>query len=200
VLDAVGGRARIPGRFAIDWIKLDPQGLQTRGGEDLVADWLGYGAEVLAVADAVVAATRDDVAESSRLSTHPDLPLEDASGNYIALDLGDGRYAFYEHLKPGSVRVARGERVRRGQVIAALGFTGHSTGPHLHFHVADANSPLGAEGMPFVLERFELLGAYPDIAALGKAPWLSLDGSAGSIHTAEMPAPNTVVRFNTDER
>jgi murein DD-endopeptidase MepM/ murein hydrolase activator NlpD len=146
-----------------------------------------------------VAAARDDVSESARLSTHPEHALEDATGNYVALDLGNGRYAFYEHLKPGSVRVSAGQRVRRGQVIAALGFTGQSTGPHLHFHVADGDSPLGAEGMPFVLERFELLGAYPDFAALGKAPWVPLDRSAGSARTGEMLAPNAVVRFDGGE-
>jgi murein DD-endopeptidase MepM/ murein hydrolase activator NlpD len=199
VLYAVNGRARIPGRFAIDWIKLDAKGRQTRDGHDRVADWLGYGADVLAVADAVVAATRDDVTESARLSTHPEHTLGDATGNYVALDLGGGSYAFYEHLKPGSVRVAPGQRVRRGQVIAALGFTGQSTGPHLHFHVADANSPLGAEGQPFVLDRFEVLGAYRDIGVLGKAPWVPLDRSAGATRIREMPAPNVVVRFDAGE-
>jgi murein DD-endopeptidase len=195
VFHALDGRAGLPGRFAIDWILLDANGRQTRDGDDLVAGWLGYGADVLPVADAVVAATRDDVPESARLSTHPEHPLADAPGNYVALDLGGSRYAFYEHLKPGSVRVARGERVRRGQVLAALGFTGQSTGPHLHFHVADGSSPLGAEGLPFVLERFELLGRYRDIAALGTSPWLPLDGPAGALRTREMPAPNVVVRF-----
>jgi murein DD-endopeptidase MepM/ murein hydrolase activator NlpD len=199
VFYAVGGRARIPGRFAIDWIKLDTRGRQSSGDEDRAADWVGYGADVLAVADARVAATRDDVAESPRLSTHPEHALEDATGNYVALDLGAGLYVFYEHLKPGSVRVAPGERVRRGQVVAALGFTGQSTGPHLHFHVADANSPLGAEGMPFVLERFELLGEYEDIGALGKAPWRALATQADSARTREMPAPNVVVRFDSGD-
>jgi murein DD-endopeptidase len=199
VLYAVDGHARIPGRFAIDWIKLDSKGRSTRDRPDVVADWLGYGVDVLAVADAVVAATREGVSESARLSTHPEHSLEDATGNYVALNLGKGRYAFYEHLKPGSVRVAVGQRVRRGQVIAALGFTGQSTGPHLHFHVADANSPLGAEGMPFVLDRFELLGAYESVEALGKSPWIPLDSEAGSTRTREMPAPNAVIRFEVGE-
>ncbi|MGH9162671.1 MAG: M23 family metallopeptidase [Vicinamibacteraceae bacterium] len=198
-LYAVDGRARIPGRFAIDWVRLDQQGRKTRGDEDVVANWLGHGFDVLAVADAVVVAARDDVPESTRLSTHPTHPLQDATGNYIALDLGNGRYAFYEHLERGSVLVARGQRVRRGQGIAGLGFTGHSTGPHLHFHVADANSPLGAEGMPFVLDRFEVLGSYQDIELLGKAPWTPLGDAAKSIRTAERPAPNVVVSFDIDE-
>lgn len=195
VLYTVDGRARIPGRFAIDWVRLDADGRSTRGDADRTADALGYGAEVLAVADAVVAAVRDDMAESATISTHRKHALGDATGNYVALDLGDGRYAFYEHLKPGSVRVARGQRVRRGETIAALGFTGDSTGPHLHFHVADAASPLGAEGVPFVFDRFDVLGRYEDIAKLGDAPWDSLADGLPVRRTAERPGANVVVDF-----
>jgi Peptidase family M23 len=54
------------------------------------------------------------------------------------LDLGQGKFAFYEHLKSGSVVVRKGQHVKKGQTIAALGYTGQSTGPHLHFHVADS--------------------------------------------------------------
>ena len=195
VLYTVDGRARIPGRFAIDWVRLDADGRSTRGDADRPANALGYGAEVLAVADAVVAAVRDDMPESATVSAHSKHALGDATGNYVALDLGDGRYAFYEHLKPGSLRVARGQRVRRGETIAALGFTGDSTGPHLHFHVADAASPLGAEGVPFVFERFDVLGRYEDIAKLGEAPWIPSAGGAPVTRTAERPAPNVVVDF-----
>lgn len=192
---AVAGRARIPGRFAVDWVLLDAAGRQAAGDDDRVAHWHGYGADVLAVADAVVVAARDDVPESATLSAHPGHPLEDAMGNYVTLDLGRGRYAAYEHLQPGSLRVRVGDRVARGQVLAALGFTGHSTGPHLHFHVADANSPLDAEGLPFVLEGFELLGSYDDIESLGQAPWTPLDPATEPRRVAEYPAPNVIVAF-----
>lgn len=195
VLYAVDGRVRIPGRFAIDWVKLDAGGRSAHGDADRVANSLGYGADVLAVADAVVAAVRDDVAESATISAHPRNALGDATGNYVALDLGDGRYAFYEHLRPGSVRVAPGQRVRRGEVLAELGFTGDSTGPHLHFHVADAPSPLGAEGVPFVFERFRVLGRYPDIGMLGSAPWAPLDDGLPARRMRERPASNVVVDF-----
>jgi murein DD-endopeptidase MepM/ murein hydrolase activator NlpD len=195
VLYEVDGRSRIPGRFAIDWILADAEGRTASGDADVVANWLGYGAAVLAVADAVVAAARDDVPESARLSTHPDHPLEDAAGNYIALDLGGGRFAFYEHLRPGSVRVSVGERVRRGQPIAALGFTGHSSGPHLHFHVADASSSLGAEGMPYVFDCFDVRGAYDDLGALGVRPWRPRAPGVPVRRRGERPAPNAVVEF-----
>jgi murein DD-endopeptidase len=194
---AVDGRARIPGRFAIDWMKVDAQGRLARGDASRVSNWYGYGADVLAVADATVAATRDDVAESATTEgAAASPPIGDASGNYVALDLGDGRFAFYEHLKPGSVRVNAGDRVRRGQAIAQLGFTGQSTGPHLHFHVADANATLAAEGLPYALDGFELLGGYASIDAFGRGePWRPLAAASAAGRTDELPAANAVVEF-----
>lgn len=124
VIYAVGGKARIPGRFAIDWVKADENGRTTSGEPDAVSATLGYGADVIAVADAVVAAVRDDMPEADRLSANPRHPIGDAAGNFVSLALPGGRYAIYEHLKPGSVRVKPGDRVRRGAIIAALGFTG----------------------------------------------------------------------------
>jgi murein DD-endopeptidase MepM/ murein hydrolase activator NlpD len=190
---AIDGTPRIPGRFAIDWIKLDPNGQRARGSEDEVANVLGYGEDVLAVSNATVAATRDDVSEVSLVSARRKHAIEDASGNYVALELRPGRYVLYEHLKPGSVRVKGGQRVRKGQVIASLGFTGDSTGPHLHLHVGDAASPLGAEGLPFVFDRFTMLGVFTDMADLGKRRWAGAAGSAA--RQLERPAPGAVIDF-----
>jgi murein DD-endopeptidase len=173
------GRARLPGRFAIDWVRQDERGRTARGDADIVRNSLGYGADVLAVADARVAAVRDGIAESERVSASPDHPLDDAAGNYVALDLGDGRFAIYEHLKPGSIRVAREDRVRRGQVLASLGFTGDSTGPHLHFHVADHPSPLSGEGLPYEFDSFRV----------------SENGQSRA-RKHERPAPNAAVVFD----
>ncbi len=197
VLYAVNGKVHIPGRFAIDWIRLDDKGAHVRGDEAKPADWYGYGAEVIAVADATVAATRDDVAEPATVVADPSrVPIGDAAGNYVALDLGDGRYAFYEHLKPGSVAVKKGQHVRRGQTIGRLGFTGESTGPHLHFHVADTSAPLDAEGLPYGIDDFTLLGAFPSIETFGKAmPWTPLPADGTAKRHAEFPAPMTVVAF-----
>jgi hypothetical protein len=154
VFYTIDGRSRLPARFAIDWMKVGKDGKLFHGDESKIANWNGYGANVLAVADAIVADAKNDIAESPVIVDPPQrVALENASGNYISLDLGGGRFALYEHLKPGSLRVKVGDRVRRGDVIAALGNTGSSSsGPHLHFHVSDANSSLGAEGLPYVLE------------------------------------------------
>lgn len=177
VFYTVEGRARLPGRFAIDWVRKDERDRSARGDADIVKNSLGYGADVLAVADARVAAMRGDVAEATRVSANPKHPLDEAAGNYVALDLGGGRFAIYEHLKPGSIRVKTGDRVTRGQVIGSLGFTGDSTEPHLHFHVADHPSPLAGEGLPFEFEKFRA-------------------HVTGDIHERERPAPNMLLSFD----
>jgi hypothetical protein len=195
VFTTVDGKQRIPGRFAIDWLRVDDAGELAQGDPDVPAHALGYGAPVLAVADATVAAVRDDMPEAARVSANPRHALQDEAGNYVALRLRDGRYAFYEHLRPGSVTVEPGQRVRRGDVLGALGFTGSSVGPHLHFHVADGPSPFGAEGRPFVLDGFDLLGRYVDPANLDKGAWAPRREGEAMHRSGEWPAENAVVRF-----
>lgn len=195
VFYAVGGTAHLPGRFAIDWIRLDGHGRYARGDASVPAHWYGYGEDVLAVADATVAEALDDMREPATVVAGRKVAPERASGNYVALDLGDGRYAFYEHLQPGSIRVKAGDRVRRGQVIARLGYTGESTGPHLHFHVADADATLGAEGVPYGLRQFRLLGGYESMDAFGKTRWSPPGPGVAESRRNELPAPMAVVSF-----
>jgi len=54
-------------------------------------------------------------------------------GNYIDIDHGGGKKTRYGHLSQSYVTV--GQTVSKGQVIGAMGSTGWSTGPHLHFEV-----------------------------------------------------------------
>ncbi|OMG56659.1 peptidase M23 [Azonexus hydrophilus] len=75
------------------------------------------GTPVVAAADGVVLTA----------SWHPEF------GNMIDIDHGDGLQSRYAHLS--QLDVAESKIVRRGEKIGAVGSTGRSTGPHLHFEV-----------------------------------------------------------------
>jgi len=56
-------------------------------------------------------------------------------GNYIIISHGDGNYTLYAHLHEDTITVAVGESVNQGELIAKMGSSGRSTGPHLHFEI-----------------------------------------------------------------
>jgi murein DD-endopeptidase MepM/ murein hydrolase activator NlpD len=175
----IAGRARIAQRFAIDWVKVGPDGRTFSGDRLKNESYHAYGAHVLAVADAVVASVKDGIPENVPGLTSRAVPmtLENIAGNHVILDIGKGRYVLYAHLQPNQIRVSQGQKVRRGQVIGLVGNSGNSTEPHLHLQVCDASSPLESEGLPFAFESFEVLGG-------------SIDKRSG-----EMPLQNELVRF-----
>lgn len=192
------GKARVPQRFATDWVKFGADGKLFRDNPTKNANWYGYAAEVLAVANSVVVGLKDNIPENEATAEKRAVPitLETVAGNHIILDLGGGHFALYAHLQPGSLRVKIGDRVRRGQVLALLGNTGNSDAPHLHFHIADANSPLGAEGVPFVFESFDIQGAVKSLDALfNNEAWKPQPDSKTDKRRLEIPVDNAVVSF-----
>lgn len=185
---------RLPGRTAIDWVRVDDLGRVATDDPDLPKSALGYGAEVLAVADAVVAAAHDGAPEAERLSQNGKHPEDLAAGNYVSLDLGGGRFAIYEHLIPGSLRVKPGRARRKGPGHRPAGLFRRLHWPHLHLHVADAARPLLGQGVGYGFEAFTLLGRYEDLGRLGSAPWAPFE-NLDSERRDELPGSNVVVRF-----
>jgi murein DD-endopeptidase MepM/ murein hydrolase activator NlpD len=109
--------------------------------------------------------------------------------------LGQGRFALYAHLQPGSLRVKLGDKVKAGEVLALLGNSGNSDAPHLHFHLMDANSPLGAEGLAYELETFTQLGVIDDPAVLDTGQAWQPKTQVPVIHRREFPVDNAVATF-----
>jgi murein DD-endopeptidase MepM/ murein hydrolase activator NlpD len=81
--------------------------------------------------------------------------VERLVGNHVIVHSGDV-CAAYVHLAPGSVRVRRGQRVGRGDLLGLVGSTGNSTAPHLHFQLMDGPDPMTARPVPVVFTTYEV--------------------------------------------
>jgi len=77
-------------------------------------------------------------------------------GNLVEINHGNGYLTRYGHNS--RVLVKAGETVQKGQVLALVGSTGHSTGPHVHFEVLRDGSPV--DPMAFINQN-----AAPPLAA-----------------------------------
>jgi len=150
----LNGRAITAQRYAIDWEQIDEQGRIYAGDPADPASYVIYGKPVHAVADARVAIAVDGLPNSPPGKLPAGLKIEEADGNHVILDLGDGRFAVYAHLQPHSVRVQAGARVHRGDVLGLVGTSGNSSEPHLHFQISDGPSALVANGLPYLLRSF----------------------------------------------
>ncbi|WP_431582313.1 M23 family metallopeptidase [Sphingomonas sp.] len=164
---AIDGQVTIPQRFAIDWFGLDATGHVSKVPRDQLAassdaDWVGFGADVLAVGEGVVRDARDGLADGRPLAPQrqPDnLTSRSLYGNFVVIEIAPGVFAHYAHLRNGSVKVHIGDHVHRGDVIGALGQTGQAGGPHLHFHISDRATFEGSEGLPFQIDGVTRLGS-----------------------------------------
>jgi murein DD-endopeptidase MepM/ murein hydrolase activator NlpD len=96
-----------------------PRGRKHHDGIDIPAP---RGTPVIAVDDGVVIYSDDGIR---------------GYGNMIVLAHGDDIFTVYAHNRKN--KVDKGNRVERGQLIAEVGNTGRSTGPHLHFEIRVKN-------------------------------------------------------------
>lgn len=88
-------------------------------------------------------------------------------GNHVLIDHGviNGKHykTRYAHLRQGTIKVSKGQKVRQGARLGAMGTSGNSTGVHLHFEVLENG------------ERKDP-GLYFDIKQISLAPGVSLSG------------------------
>ena len=189
-------------RFAIDWMQVDADGRIVVGDPSQVENWANYGERVVAAADGVVVGALDGLEDNvpGDLPDPSTITVKNVDGNHVVIDHGNGFYSFYAHLKPGSVEVEVGDRVQTGDQLGLLGNTGNSSAPHLHFHVMSSPSVLGSDGVPYVLDSFELAGQATDAEfdeALtgGNASFPGLDGRNPEARQDELPLDNAIVNF-----
>jgi biotin carboxyl carrier protein len=137
-----------PGRYSYDLVPVDAAGAMSSGDPARNESWFGFGQPVRSPAAGTVVAVVGDRADD-RTFDQDQLKndLHVVFGNYIVVDHGHGEFSMLGHLRQGSPRVKVGDRVTAGQPIAAIGASGSSLMPHLHYQLQTAADG-HAEGLP----------------------------------------------------
>jgi murein DD-endopeptidase MepM/ murein hydrolase activator NlpD len=130
-------------RHAFDFEVKDPEGSLAHGDGATVEQYHCFRLPVLAAAEGTVVAVEDSIPENAIGA----LELTRNWGNHVLLQHGVGLYSLVAHLARGSLKVVKGQYVRRGDVLGLCGSSGRSPRPHLHFHL-QGTAELGAPTLP----------------------------------------------------
>jgi hypothetical protein len=199
LLFPANGRFVMQEMFDIDWVRLR-NGRLYEGNGSQTSQWHAEGAPLLAVGDGTVVRAVDGKPEWAPAPFGESIvrTADDFAGNYVVVRIRRGVYAIYVHLRPGTVRVRVGQRVRTGQRLGELGNSGNTTAPHLRFGIHDGPSPVSSNSLPYEFDRFRFAGVAelqegsPGQAAI--APEVSLTGTPRRMRRG-YPLTDAVVDF-----
>ncbi|HKU14769.1 MAG TPA: M23 family metallopeptidase [Steroidobacteraceae bacterium] len=158
-------------RYSYDFTVVDAEGNRYRGDGEKNEQHFSYGKPVLAPGDGTVVSAHDGVAEDGAPMRIAALKENGMTifGNYVVIDHGNGEFSHLGHLRPGSVQVAVGDKVRAGQPLAQVGTSGSSLFPHLHYELARTAGTDG-EGVPSQFVDFDRVLGSTRARADGTSP------------------------------
>lgn len=157
-------------RYGYDFVLVDEQGEMSRkplAPEDWYrhkpennAQFHGFGSTVRAAGAGRVVDVHDG--EPDNLLVDPELiKARDTGygGNYIVIDHLNGEFSWFGHLQQNSIKVKVGEMVRQGEPIAAVGASGSSLFPHLHYELRNGAGAATVDGLPSSFSGFRRIGS-----------------------------------------
>jgi peptidase M23-like protein len=153
-----GARIETAETFAVDWAKVKNDRLFDGDGKK-VEQFYGFGENVLAVADGTVVSVHDGMSDQTPFVFMTPKSTSDYGGNNVMLEIAPNVFAWYAHLREGSIAVKVGDAVKAGAPIGKLGNTGPSEGPHLHLGLLDKPDSIAGRSLPFVFDSFALVGS-----------------------------------------
>ena len=151
-------------RYAYDFICYGEAGKEYVGNGRKAKNYYAFNRDVLAPADGTIIKVRNDIRNNAYAGTGTiDLLTRDMRGNYLIIYHGDHVYSLIAHLKKNSCTVKHGDFVKQGQVIGKCGNSGHSTQPHIHFHVQNSPNFYLSIGLPILFKNIEVEYSSPPV-------------------------------------
>jgi urea transporter len=114
---------------AIDFVLTDEKGNTHEGQANSCEDYFCYNKPVIAPADGIVAELTDyvDDNEPGKVNTSQNW------GNTVVIKHTNTLFSQVSHLKTGTLKIKKGDFIRKGEIIGLCGNSGRSPEPHIHF-------------------------------------------------------------------
>jgi hypothetical protein len=144
-------------RYAYDFVITNDQDQSFQSDGTKVEDYYCFGKEVLSPANGKVIKVNNKIRDYPGVGDMSiDWRAKDFRGNFVIIKHHEKEYSFIAHFKLNSIKVKDGDSVLQGEVIGLCGNSGHSTEPHIHFHLQDSCNFWIATGLPV---RFKKVAA-----------------------------------------
>ncbi|PWL39987.1 hypothetical protein DKG77_03930 [Flagellimonas aquimarina] len=155
----VGGRTHLNGRhhfitrgtgqrYAYD-VAIVIDGSSFSGDSSKNENHYCFGKRLNAPADGKIIAMENNIDDNYVSgAVNSDINDSNLAGNYIIIDHLNDEYSMLAHFKKGTITVAVGDTVVKGQEVGKAGNSGNSTGPHLHYHLQNTPGYLNGIGLP----------------------------------------------------
>lgn len=156
--------------FAYDLVHLGPEGSIYAGDGLQNEDHYSFSMPVVAPAGGKIVLVRDDLPDQPPGQPPDPTLLEDdptrTAGNVVVIAHGYGEFSYLAHLQAGSLLIKEGDVVKRGQRLAAVGNSGQSPGPHLHYHLQNGPNLFVDQGLPVLFSDFVAAGDVVEQATI----------------------------------
>ncbi|MEM6630302.1 MAG: M23 family metallopeptidase [Bacteroidota bacterium] len=151
-------------RYAYDFFQVDESEESFSAEGKHLTDYYCFETPVLSPAAGTVVQVRDGVRDYKGVGDYSiDWRTKDFRGNFVVIQHGEEEFSFLAHLKKNSLMVTEGDLVQKGQLIGLCGNSGHSTEPHIHFHLQDRKDFWTAMGLPIRFETFYVKSSLGNI-------------------------------------
>ena len=139
---------------AFDILITDSKGETHKQGGQKNEDYFAFGKELVAPCDAEIVLAVDGIKDNKP----GDMNRVFITGNTVILKTPTNEYLLFAHMKQYSVKVKQGQKVKRGQALGLCGNSGHSSEPHLHFHVQNIEDMSEATGVKCYFDKLVVNG------------------------------------------
>lgn len=136
-------------RHAWDFVIFDENNKQYTNKGDFCKDYFCFDKPVYAPASGIVSELIDGI-QDNKIG---DINTEQNWGNSVVIKHTEFLYSQISHLKEGSIKVRKGDFIKKGDIIGTVGNSGHSPYPHIHFQI-QSTPYIGSETLDYPLYNY----------------------------------------------